>query len=124
MGIRAERLAGYFFTSSSKRAASWGEKIDIVSLPAAAALLLMHQLPRPCLCCHIHLFLVFAGSQPAGFGEFQHATAVVVAPPCDRCALPFQLKPRITMPDGDPFFAEFHRGLMVTVQAVGGSVAP
>src|SRR5579862_4003064 len=105
MVIRAERLAGYFFTSSSKRAASWGEKIDIVSLPAAAALLLMHQLPRPCLCCHIHLFLVFAGSQPAGFGQLQDAVSSIFPAPVYGGSLAVKFEPCIAVADGDTFFA-------------------
>ena len=78
MGISADRLTGYFFTSASKRAASCGEKIDIVSISS-----LMHQLPRPRLCYHIHFFLgrVCRISQSAGFRQLQYAGLSIFALP-------------------------------------------
>src|SRR4051812_37531309 len=101
MGISAERLAGYFCTSASKRAASCGEKIDIFSESLA-----MHQLPGPCLCFHIHLFLVLGCSQPSGFSEFQLAAASVLAAPADYRTVALQSEPCIAVPHRDPFFAQ------------------
>src|SRR5215469_7937518 len=118
MGISAERLTGYFFASASKRAASCGEKMLIVSESFP-----MHQPPRPRLRRHIHLFLVSVFAEPPGFRQFQHAALSILAAPVDLCALPIQLKPRIAMPYRDPLLAKFHGGLSVSVQSVRRGVA-
>src|SRR5579863_8540267 len=110
MGISAERLAGYFFTSASKRAASCGEKIDIVSLSG-----LMHQLPRPRLRRHIHLFLDLTGTQPAGLRHFDHTLAPILAAPMDDCAITIQFHPAIALTHGDSFLSQLDRRLAIAV---------
>src|SRR5229473_842978 len=47
MGISAERFTGYFSTSTSKRAASAGEKIDMVSVPDSLGLMPSTPVPTP-----------------------------------------------------------------------------
>src|SRR5512141_1095685 len=103
MGIRAERLAGYFSTNASKRAASCGEKIDIDSLTFLVSRA-VHQLPRPGFCLEIHLFLMFAGPNASGFCQFHASGLSIVALPLNPSAIPHQLKPAITVAHHNAFF--------------------
>src|SRR5690242_12262631 len=102
MGIRAERLTGYFCTSASKRAASCGEKIDMVSDS-----LLMHQLPRPRLCSHIHFFLSVIAEEAPALGQLEHAVLSIFAAPGNLSTPPVQLQPCVSMAHLDPFFPQF-----------------
>src|SRR3954447_15165453 len=113
MGISADRLAGYFVTSASKRAASCGEKIEILSVPVPAlplpalpfrASLLMHHPPRPRFSRHIHLFLDFARSQPSRLSQLQHPASSILALPRDRRPHAIQFEPRVPVPHRDSFF--------------------
>src|SRR5579871_6694665 len=138
MGISADRFTGYFFTSPSNRAASCGEKIDIVSLSG-----LMHHLPRPRFSRHIHLFFrvprvpgvgnwdrlsipkpEFATSKSPRLRQLQLTAAPILTSPANVRTLSIQFQPRIPVPHHDPFFSQLDRGLPVSVQPVRRGVTP
>ncbi len=113
---RGTRALGISATSASKRAASRGEKMDIVSVLIASS-------PAPMLRGHIHLFLACFAAQPASFCQLQHSVPSVFAPPDDLRSAALKSSQASAVADRNLFFAQLYRCLPVSIQPVRRGVA-